>query len=382
MTTTPKTESVQSARPARTAVAVSKKTIADKIGGQDFKLALANVLPKHLSPDRIVRVAIQAITRTPDLAKCDPPSFYSSLLKLSALGLEPDGYQAHLIPFWNSKRSTYECQLIVDYKGLVEVAMRTGMFSQPPIAQVVRWNDDFVWNKGVVERHIVDWRSERGPVYAVYIIVKTKTGGEISNVMSKDAIEAIRQRSKSPDKGPWATDWEEMAKKTVFRQLSKWLPRSPEFRDSLEADVDAAEERRFDVSRPIFDATPTKALFDSQGEEGGDGDLGPQRTAQETGTGAPAGQSEVQQEAHGSPAAVAETSEDKTRRQLKALNFLMKSAQHTEAEVLDFLRQNNRIDESLSSLKEVAEMKPSALEWAHDQWASLDNELKRKAGKK
>ena len=240
-------------RPERGQVARTKKTIADKISGQDFKLALANVLPRHLTPDRIVRVAISAMTRNPDLAKCDPATFYSSLIKLSGLGLEPDGYQAHLIPFWNSKRGCYECQLIVDYKGLVEVAMRTGMFSQPPIAQVVRWNDDFVWNKGVVERHVVDWRSERGPVYAAYVIVKTKAGGEIGHVMQKDAIEAIRKRSKSPDKGPWVTDWEEMAKKSVFRQMSKWLPRSPEFRDTLEAD-DSSEDKAFAAARPIFDA--------------------------------------------------------------------------------------------------------------------------------
>ncbi len=375
-------------RPTRTSLTTPKKTIADKIGGQDFKLALAAVLPKHLTPDRIVRVAIQAMTRIPDLAKCDFQTFCTQLMKLSALGLEPDGYQAHLIPFWSSKRKCFECVLIVDYKGLVEVAMRTGMFSQPPIAQIVRWNDVFVFDKGVVVKHTVDWRSERGPAYAAYVIVKTKAGGEIGHVMGKEAIEAIRERSKSPDSGPWVTDWEEMAKKTVFRQMSKWLPRSPEFRDAVEADPDSVESMRVDAARPIFDATPAKALFggsDAENGLGDDGDLGPQTQSESSpapqvphqgseASSPPPGSAAVEQHKEKAP----EAQDAKQRRLLKAVNFLLKATTHSEADLLKFLRDSNRIDDSLGTLAQVADCKLTALEWVHENWKSCSDELERR----
>jgi recombinational DNA repair protein RecT len=42
--------------------------------------------------------------------------------------------------------------------------------------------------------------------------------------MTKHEIDAHRGRSKAKNKGPWETDYEEMAKKTVFRSVFKWLP--------------------------------------------------------------------------------------------------------------------------------------------------------------
>jgi len=75
--------------------------------------------------------------------------------------------------------------------------------------------------------------------------------------MTKDEVTKIRHRSKAANNGPWVTDFDEMGKKTVFRRLSKWLQLSPEYRDALDADMDAMEEHRFDsaklaIARPII----------------------------------------------------------------------------------------------------------------------------------
>lgn len=94
-----------------------------------FKEAVAKVLPKILPPERFVRVACTAMTRTPKLRECDRASFFSAMLALAQTGLEPDGRRAHLIPFENRKRGIVECQLIIDYKGLAELAMRSGLLS-------------------------------------------------------------------------------------------------------------------------------------------------------------------------------------------------------------------------------------------------------------
>jgi recombination protein RecT len=186
--------------------------------------------------------------RTPKLAECDQTSFFNALLTLSQLGLEPDGRRAHLIPFNNRKRGCVECQLIVDYKGLSELAMRSGMVSRLH-SDVVCENDEFEYDCGELKRHRIDFRKPRGKPYAVYALVEYKDGAQKAEVMTLEDVAAIRARSRAGNDGPWVTDYNEMAKKTVFRRLSKWLPLSAEFRDAVDADEDVIEVTASSVSR-------------------------------------------------------------------------------------------------------------------------------------
>lgn len=194
------------------AVAAPKQTIRSLIEGDEFKKQVALALPKHLTPDRFIRVAINAMMRTPTLAQCDHASFFNCLLNLSALGLEPDGRRAHLIPYWNSKRNCHEAQLIVDYKGLVELAMRSGKVSLIH-ADVVCENDLFEYDLGEIKAHKINFREPRGEMYAAYCVIRMKDGTVKAEVMSKNEIEAIRKRSRAGNAGPWITDFNEMAKK-------------------------------------------------------------------------------------------------------------------------------------------------------------------------
>jgi len=233
-------------------------TIRDQIESPKFREEIAKALPKHLTPDRFIRVAVSTLTRTPKLKECEPVSLFGAMLTLSQLGIEPDGRRAHLIPFENRKRGVVECQLIIDYKGLAEMAMRSGVVSYLH-ADVVCDADIFEENMGEIIAHKIDRRKPRGEVYAAYAICKFKDGTAKAEVMSSDEIEAIRKRSKAGNSGPWITDWNEMAKKTVFRRLSKWLPLSPEFRDAVEADDEPAapiEVRPAKVVSPVDDDVP------------------------------------------------------------------------------------------------------------------------------
>ena len=220
-------------------------TIRDRLESPRFAAELAKALPKHLTPDRQIRVAVTAITRTPKLAECDQASFFGALLTLSQFGLEPDGRRAHLIPFENRKRGVVECQLIIDWKGLAELAMRSGLVANLH-ADVVRDGDLFDYSAGKITRHVPHFirrdankPAEAGEIFAVYAIAEFRDGSTKADVMSIDEVNAIRARSRSGGSGPWATDYNEMAKKTVFRRLSKWLPLSPEFRDAVTADDEA-----------------------------------------------------------------------------------------------------------------------------------------------
>jgi recombination protein RecT len=239
----------QATAPARDEQQPAKRpnTIKGWLQSDSYKQAIAQALPRHLSADRFLRVAITAITKTPELAECNQASFLNQLLTLSQLGLEPDGRRAHLIPFHNNKRGTVDCQLIVDYKGLVELVMRSGEVSHIH-ADLVCENDEFEYDRGEIKKHKIDFRKPRGKPYAVYALCRFKDGAERSEVMTVDDVESIRKRSRAGRNGPWVTDWGEMAKKTAFRRLSKWLPLSAEVKEGIERDDSQFE---FDRPQPI-----------------------------------------------------------------------------------------------------------------------------------
>ena len=234
------------------------KTIRQLIESDEFKGQLSKALPRHLSADRFIRVAITAMMRTPKLAECTQASLFNSMLTLSQLGLEPDGRRAHLIPYANRKTNTFECQLIVDYKGLVELVMRGGDVSNIH-ADVVCENDVFEYNMGQIVTHKIDFKKPRGKVYAVYAMARYKDSAEPKcEVMTLEEVDAIRARSRASESGPWVTDYNEMAKKTVFRRLSKWLPQSAELAQALEHDGDRIDPTGA-IDVPSVDVTPAKA---------------------------------------------------------------------------------------------------------------------------
>ncbi len=246
----------------------AKLTIKDRLQSDDFKQAVAKALPKHLTPDRFLRVAITALTKTPKLAQCDQASFFGALLTLSQYGLEPDGRSAHLIPYGTT------CQLILDYKGIVELVMRTGLVSKLH-ADVVCEHDEFEYNVGQIVAHKIDLRKDRGAMFAAYATCQFKDGSTSAAVMSKQEIDAIKDRSKAGRSGPWVTDYNEMAKKTAFRRLSKWLPLSSEVRDLMAKDDDVIDigggrtSRRAEPARvePINPFELPEAGADEEGGE-------------------------------------------------------------------------------------------------------------------
>ena len=201
----------------------------------DLKRQIKRLLPKHLSAERFVRIAILAISKTPKLAKCTPMSVIDCLLKLSEIGLEPDGRRAYLIPRGD------QCTLLLDYKGLVELMMNNEKVSNIH-ADIVCDNDVFVYDRGQVVQHLIDFRKPRGGVYAAYATCRFKDGSEKSEVLSLDEIESIRKRSPNGNTGPWVTDVNEMRKKTAARRLSKWVPLSQAASDALMYDGDAFDE--------------------------------------------------------------------------------------------------------------------------------------------
>jgi recombination protein RecT len=201
------------------------------IASEGYRKQFEMVLPSHLTAERFTRIALTCLNKTPKLAECTQASVMQCLLNLSQMGLEPDGRNAHLIPYGK------ECTLVVDYKGYAELVMRSGLVASIHADKVCE-NDVFVVDLGEIKEHRIDYRADRGKPYAYYCRVLMKDGTTKCEVMTRAEVEAIRGRSRAGNSGPWVSDFDEMAKKTVFRRAQKWLPISPEIRDALEKDDD------------------------------------------------------------------------------------------------------------------------------------------------
>lgn len=244
------------------------------INSEKIQKEFSRVLPKHLTVERFTRIAASALSRNPKLLECTPASLLKCLMDLSAMGLEPDGRKAHLIPFENRKAKTVECTLIVDYKGIVELVRR-----DPNVLDVqaytIRANDSAVFTNGV-PAHVFDALQDRGEVKAVYTKIAWASGQTTyGEPLPWSEAEAVRNRSKAwqsflqyHKEGPWNTDPVEMWKKTAIKRDSKMWPLSAEIRDALEKDGDLREERQVAarVVTPNLFAQTTPAIAEQSAE--------------------------------------------------------------------------------------------------------------------
>lgn len=194
---------------------------------------IRKALPSMITPERFTRMVFTALSSTPKLQQCTPQSFLGAMMQAAQLGLEPNTPvgQAYLIPYGNV------CQFQLGYKGLLDLAYRSGEIKDIQ-AHEVHENDEFEYELGLDPKlkHIPAM-SNRGPVTMYYAVWHTKTGGYGFEVMNKeDVLEFAKRKSKSFKNGPWQTDFDEMAKKTVLKKALKYAPIATEFVKSIATD--------------------------------------------------------------------------------------------------------------------------------------------------
>jgi len=218
---------------AQNAVAKKKSTAVDYLNDARFREQLAAALPKFLDTDHFVRSAITEFRMNPALTECSVPSVLGYFMQAAACGLEPASVlgQCYPVPFNNKKTGARECQFLLSYRGMLSIARRSGEIASV-IAETVHEKDEFEIAYGlepnlVHKPHIGD---NPGAMIGAYCVVRFKGEGvePLIKFMPKAEIDAHRKRSKASSSGPWVTDYEEMAKKTVFRSVFKWLPVSLE----------------------------------------------------------------------------------------------------------------------------------------------------------
>lgn len=197
--------------------------------------ALTAAMPKHVNPDRLMRVAVGAINRTPALQRCRVESLITAIVASSTLGLEVNGPlgEAYLVPFKD------QVTFIPGYRGLMTLARRSGMVTLF-YADTICANDEYSIERGLEPKLVhKPAREERGEPLYFYAVFHTKDTKDFE-VMTVAEIDRIRRMSKAANSGPWVEHFEEMAKKTVIRRLAKRAPMSAEMAMAARLDEEAA----------------------------------------------------------------------------------------------------------------------------------------------
>lgn len=200
---------------------------------QAMEPQIRKALPSVITPERFTRMVLTALSSTPKLQTCTPQSFLGAMMQAAQLGVEPNTPlgQAYLIPYGSV------CQFQLGYKGLIDLAYRSGEVSSIQ-AHEVHEGDEFSFEYGLEPKlkHIPA-KTDRGPVVYYYAVLKLKNGGVGFEVMSREDVETFaRKKSKAFNNGPWKTDFDEMAKKTVLKKVLKYAPLKTEFARAVATD--------------------------------------------------------------------------------------------------------------------------------------------------
>jgi recombination protein RecT len=204
---------------------------------------LTTLLPEGMKVEKFQAIVVTAVADNMDLLDVDRNSLIKACLQAAELGLvlNKSMAEADILKVWNNKIKKYEAQFRPRYKGLMKLALQTGEVLKIE-SRIVYENDEFEiiegTSAGIVHKRKL---SGRGDMIGAYCVWTLRNGESQFEVMSKEEILAIRDRSSSKTKegkvvGPWVTDEAEMWRKTVVRRATKYMPMSPEVARAVHAD--------------------------------------------------------------------------------------------------------------------------------------------------
>jgi recombination protein RecT len=237
---------------------------------------LQSALPAHIKPEKFTRVVNTVVGMTPELLLADRKSLLASCMKCAADGLVPDGREAALVIF-NTKAKVNgrdewikKVQYMPMMAGILKRIRNSGEVASAE-AHVIYENDRFVWRQGMDASviHEPKFPGPRGNPIGAYAVAKFKDGSDpLFEVMDVEEINRVRAVSKSKDNGPWVSWWSEMARKTVFRRLSKWLPNGADIADVLgraeeDANAGLTDKQRVTIDGTVAASAPVHAIGQS-----------------------------------------------------------------------------------------------------------------------
>lgn len=227
----------------------NKAQLIELLKGSESRLR--NLLPKYMSPERMLSLVMLSVTRTPKLLECDPHTVLNSVMQAAQLGLEIGGPVpgAHLVPFYNSRRKVMECQMIPDFRGLIQLAVDTGSITSAD-PWLVYHGEKFIVRGGTNPGidHEPDYSIDRNPqaITHAYVVFTLPSGERKFHVMSRQEIDRVRGASKASDSGPWVDWYDQMALKTVIKRGLKTVPMNPNSAEARRLAMAIEADNRFE----------------------------------------------------------------------------------------------------------------------------------------
>lgn len=230
--------------------------VREMLVNEQAQQQLKAVAAGHMRPERMMRLMANAMRTTPQLGECDPLSLLGSMMTCASLGVEPNTPLGHayLIPFKNKRKGITEVQLILGYKGMIDLARRSGHIRNIH-GDVVYDGDEFSFEYGSNQHLKHRPKGKRvNPIYAY--CHATLTDGEAFVVLPWDEVIAIRDASQGyrtavqygKKDSPWIAHQHEMAAKTAVRALFKYLPISIEIDGGKLGDALTVDENQIDFA--------------------------------------------------------------------------------------------------------------------------------------
>jgi len=198
---------------------------------EKFKNEISRALPKHMSGDRLARVALTEFRKNPKLADCDPRSVFAAVIMGSQLGLEPGILgQSYLVPYGKV------CQFIPGWQGLVDLVSRTGRATTWTGA--VFRGDEFDFAKG--DRPFIHHKpmGEEDPAAMSHVYSVGRVNGcewPVIEVWSVQKVLQHRDKYNKVGKSHYSFAHPEMyARKVPLLQIVKYMPKSVELATAVE----------------------------------------------------------------------------------------------------------------------------------------------------
>lgn len=213
---------------------VATKSPIAAFGGfmEKIKPQLALALPKHLTADRMARLAMTAFSTTPKLQDCDPTSIAASIMTAGQLGLEPGVNGAgYLVPYGRT------CTFVPGWKGLVDLVSRSGRgtvftgvifrdqqytFTDGARRDLIVHNEtDLEAPEDITHAYAIGWvRDSSMPIIELWTVGKIKK--------HRDKYNKVGTKHYS------YRDWEMYCRKIPLLQVLKYMPCSVEMSNAIE----------------------------------------------------------------------------------------------------------------------------------------------------
>jgi len=184
---------------------------------EKVKERFSEILGKNDAASYIASVLL-AVANSEKLQECTPQSIYISALRAATLHLSVDPIlgQAYLVPF--KQRAT----LIIGYKGLYDLALRTNQYRYINIDKVYE-GEEIVFDRITGNAHLGG--EKKSDIIIGFVGAFQLTSGFSKVIyMSVDEIEAHAKRyskSYNLEDSLWKTEKPKMQRKTILRTMLK-----------------------------------------------------------------------------------------------------------------------------------------------------------------